>query len=330
MKITTEFGANDTMTARTPVAGAATGEIAKPGVYDLRPEVYHADPVAGGSLSATGARKLLPPSCPAKYKAWADGGVDQRSAARELGSAAHATLLGIGDPIVVVDAEDWRTKAARAERDEAYAAGAVPLLAADHELVVAMAEALHRHPVAGALIRPDTGKAEQTLIWQDQVTGVWRRALLDWLPHPTPSPHIVGTRLIISDYKTTHCADPSYLAKAMFDFGYYQQADWYIAGAEALNLADEIHFLMICQEKEPPYLVTVVEPDFLALQRGRMRNRKALDLFRECSASGVWPGYGVWPTYSNEVIPLALPPWADKQLESASERGAYDTMEDRS
>lgn len=297
--------------------------IDQPGVYDLPPEVYHGDPVAGGSLTATGARKLLPPSCPAKYKAWVDGD-NKHSAALDLGGAAHATLLGVGDPIVRVDAANWRTKAARAERDEAYAAGAVPLLAADHELVEAMARALRKHPVAGTLIRPDTGKAEQTLVWQDGVAGVWRRALLDWLSDPTPRPNgQPGTRLIISDYKTTHSADPEHLAKALYDFGYYQQADWYIAGAEALNLADEIRFLMICQEKEPPYLVTVAEPDYLSLQRGRMRNRKALDLYRQCRNTGIWPAY------ADDVIPLSLPTWADRQLDAAFDRGDYDTREDR-
>ncbi|MGW9447058.1 hypothetical protein, partial [Bacillus mobilis] len=43
--------------------------ITRPGVYDGIPEaVYHRDPVPGGSLSSSGARKLLAPSCPALFK----------------------------------------------------------------------------------------------------------------------------------------------------------------------------------------------------------------------------------------------------------------------
>jgi len=37
--------------------------ITEPGVYALPADVYHADPVAGGSLSSSGAKKLL--ACPA-------------------------------------------------------------------------------------------------------------------------------------------------------------------------------------------------------------------------------------------------------------------------
>lgn len=50
-----------------------TWTITEPGVYDLPAEVYHADPVEGGSLSSTGARKLLPPSCPGWHVTTATG-----------------------------------------------------------------------------------------------------------------------------------------------------------------------------------------------------------------------------------------------------------------
>ena len=43
------------------------------GVYDLPAAAYHRDPVEGGSLSASGAKKLMPPSCPALFKAWRPG-----------------------------------------------------------------------------------------------------------------------------------------------------------------------------------------------------------------------------------------------------------------
>ncbi|MBO0827768.1 MAG: hypothetical protein J2P24_08300 [Streptosporangiales bacterium] len=52
--------------------GAADVMITEPGVYNLPAAVYHADPVPGGSLSQSGAKKLLPPSCPALYRYWAD------------------------------------------------------------------------------------------------------------------------------------------------------------------------------------------------------------------------------------------------------------------
>ncbi|MGH3990894.1 MAG: hypothetical protein ACRDSN_00345, partial [Pseudonocardiaceae bacterium] len=146
--------------------------IDSPGVYDLPAEVYHADPVAGGSLSSSGARRLLPPSCPALFQHALTNGEVHR-AVFDLGHAAHTLALGVGAPLAAIDADDWRTKAAREARDAAYAAGTVPLLRAEHEQVQAMAAALIEHPIAGALLRPGGGDAEQTLVWRDEETGVW-------------------------------------------------------------------------------------------------------------------------------------------------------------
>lgn len=281
---------------------AGARPITEPGVYDdLRAETYHADPVPGGSLSSTGARKLLPPSCPALYRHWADN----RQPANpdfDFGHAAHLLVLGDGPPLVVVDADDWRTKAARAARDDAYEAGAVPLLAADHDRVQAMAAALRTHPVASALFRPEAGKPEQSLFWTDPVTGTWRRARLDWLPEPSAG------RTVLADYKTCRSAAPDHLQRAIHDYGYHQQAGFYLDGAVALDLAGpDAAFVFVFQEKTAPYLVTVAQVDALALQVGRYLNRQALDLYAECSRTGHWPGY------SDDVELIPLPRWVEAQ-----------------
>ena len=41
--------------------------ITEPGVYEMPAEEYHADPVEGGSLSSTGARRLLE-MAPARWR----------------------------------------------------------------------------------------------------------------------------------------------------------------------------------------------------------------------------------------------------------------------
>lgn len=290
-----------------------TDRPAGPGVYDLTAEDYHADPVPGGSLSSSGAKRLLPPSCPALFHHWATVGQEHKQAF-DLGHAAHTLVLGVGAQMSVVDADDWRTKAAKDARAAAYAAGETPLLRAEHEQLVAMAAALAEHPSAGALLRPGTGNAEQTLIWQDQETGVWRRAMLDWTTHAADG------RLWIVDYKTTRSADPSAVSKALENYGYLQQAPWYLDGATELGLAGDLEpaFLFVFQEKTPPYLVTVAQPDPEVLAWGRRRNRKALDVYRRCVETGHWPGY------ADDVISVALPRWATYQHEAADIAGHYD------
>lgn len=288
--------------------------ITEPGVYDIPAETYHRDPVVGGSLSASGAKKLMPPSCPALFKAWRDGGTEHKDVF-DFGRAAHQRVLGVGDPVVVVDADDWRGKAAREARDEARAAGATPILAKDDAVIEEMAAALRSHPMAAALLDPDQGKAEQALVWQDRESGVWCRALVDFLRHP-----VDGQRLVVPDYKTAVAVDPDSISKALWSYGYYGQAGWYAEGAQALGLSDgPPAFVLICQMKTPPYLVVCaqVHPDTVGW--GHARNRKARDLYARCTERDVWPGYA-----DDRVISVSLPTYAEYELAGADERGEFE------
>ncbi len=269
--------------------------ITEPGVYDLPIEEYHRDPVAGGSLSCSGSRRLIPPSCPAKFRWHADHPGEDHAPHFDVGSAAHKLVLGEGAEIVVIDAADWRTKAAKEQRDAAYAAGQTPLLAADYEVVEAMAEALRAHPIAGRMFIPGKGKPEQTLIWRDERTGIMRRALLDWLPN---------AGRVFPDYKTALSAWPEDFRNPADRYGYAQQAAWYLDGVKALGLAgDDAAFVFVVQEKEAPYLVSVIELDQLSLRIGAQRNRQALSIFQWCTETGEWPGYG------DDVSLVSLPNW---------------------
>lgn len=278
-----------------PTSPAAGPGITEPGIYDLTNEEYHAD---RGSLSSSGARMLLPPSCPALFRHAQDTPQEPKKTF-ELGTAAHKLVLGEGPDLVKVDADKWTTNAVKAEvaaiRDE----GGIPLKPAEYEQVHSMADALRRHPIAAALFDPARGKPEQSLFWRDRPTGVMRRARFDWLPDARSG------RLIIPDYKTCRSAEPAALARAVQEFGYHQQDDWYRAAARALELADETAaFVFVCQEKTAPYVVTVVEMDAEARRIGAARNRRALEVFAECTESGAWPGY------SDGVAYLSLPTWA--------------------
>ena len=123
---------------------------------------------------------------------------------------------------------------------------------------------------------------------------------------------VEGRRLIVADYKTTASADPAALSKSMHTYGYHQQGAWYLDAVTALGLTGGLEpaFVLIFQEKTPPYLVTVVQPDPVALRIARERNAVALDTYRRCVTTGHWPGY------ADGVISLALPPWAEREHET--------------
>lgn len=304
-----------------PVEEPAAEPPAKPividraDIYDDIPDaVYHGDPVPGGSLSSSGARKLLPPSCPALF-AWERDHGRPPKRHFDQGHAAHARVLGVGADVEVVqkvtkdkkrvDADDYRTTSAQEHAKEIRAAGKVPLLRKELDLVDGMAAAIKEHPIARVLFDPDLGgEAEQSLFWHDPAFDVWRRARLDWLPG-----QLINDRLIIPDYKTTASAEPAAFAKSVFNLGYHMQDDFYTDGALALGLADEVGFVFVAQEKDPPFLITVHECDPLAKAMGQLNNRRALGVFAECQATGVWPGY------SDDVEKVSPPQWLARQYE---------------
>lgn len=267
--------------------------IGTPGIHDGIPEAeYHGDK---GSLSVSGA-KVLTSKSPAHFKWQRENRVEKR--VYDFGHAAHKLVLGTGAPLVVVDAKDWKTKAAQQQRDEAYEAGRVPILKAEHETVQAMAAKIREHPIASKLFDPEHGKAEQSGYFLDEPTGVMRRFRLDWLPGYD------GNRMVVPDYKTTTDASPRAIERYLASFGYAMQARWYLDGIAATTGITDTEFVLVLQEKVAPYVVTIARPDEMALRWGGERNRAALDLYARCTLEDNWPAY------SDEVLTVTVPDWA--------------------
>lgn len=256
-----------------------------PGISDA---VYHAD---RGSLSSSGARQLL--RAPAKFRYEQDHGSPHRDVF-DFGSAAHTLVLGAGDEIAPIDADSWRSKDAQERRDDARKHHRIPLLVADYDKARAMADAVHKHPIANELFAD--GVAEQSGFWTDEATWLRLRFRPDWITQYQGAVTLV-------DYKTAQTADPKTFARKAFDFGYHFQAAWYVAGYEAVT-GEAPRFLFIVQEKEPPYLVSVVEFDDAALCHGAVDVRTAVDIYAACIESNIWPGYGT------EIHNISVPAWA--------------------
>jgi len=275
-----------------------TTTIEAPQIVDgLSAEAYHADTT---SISSSGLRALLAPGCPAQFKYDRDHPAPPKREF-DLGHAAHKLVLGEGEEIVVTEWEDWRTKAAREERDEIRAAGAVPLLFHEGEQVQAMADAIRQHPQAGPLFRPGNGVPERSIYWTHAETGVRVRVRPDWL---MVRPDVT----LVVDLKTAADASPDGFSKAIESYSYHQQGALYLDGVEAAGLAPEgARFLFVVQSKKAPYLVTVRELKDQDQDIGRRRNEVALRIYRDCSANDEWPD---WTGPVTEIPQIGMPSWA--------------------
>lgn len=281
-----------------------TLEVTEPGVVlGIPHEVYLADPVRGGSLSHSGAKTIVNKTPALFHYEREHGRPDKRTF--DFGNAAHMVLLGVGPTITAVDADNWLTKAAKQQRDEIRAEGGVPILAAEMAVVVEMADAIRRHPIASKLLEPGSGEPEASAFAQDPDTGVWLRCRYDWLRQPGES-----GRLLLVDFKTANSADEESFSKAAASYGYAIQDAFYSKIARLLGLADDVAFLFVVIEKTPPYLVNVIQLDVTARAIGALLTCRAIDTYRACTESGEWPGY------PPEVNLVSLPPWVERSFET--------------
>ena len=277
----------------------AAVEVEAPAIIDgLSAESYHADKT---SISSSGLRALLNPGCPAQFKYDRD---HPQAPKREfdLGNAVHTAVLGEGHDIVEITGfSDYKKADARALRDEAYAAGKVPLLPKEKVQVDAMAAGIRRHKDAGPLLAPGMGIPERSIYWTDPATGVRCRVRPDWL---IVRPEITA----IVDLKTTTDANPEACSKAIESYSYHQQGALYVDGVQAAGLAPEgARFFYVFQSKKAPYLVTVRELADQDQDIGRARNERALRIYAECLASDEWPD---WTGPVDTIPQIGMPTWA--------------------
>lgn len=280
------------MTAAIAIEGA--------GIFEMPADLYHRDPCPEPSLTSSIAKMLCLASA---AHAWQEhprlnpAPIEDNAEHFDIGTVAHALLLEGEAGIAVVDAKDWRTNAAKAAREAAYAAGLTPLLAhrwADVQAMVAAArQQLARHTDGGAQMFTD-GEPEQTLIWQED--DVWCRARPDWLRPGA-----------IDDYKTTSAsANPETWTRTMFSTGFDIQVAWYLRGLKHLTGVDAA-FRFAVQETYPPYALAVIAlgPDAQILAEKKCLY--ALEVWRASRRTNDWVGYPRRTCFAS--LPMAHEAW---------------------
>lgn len=228
-----------------------------------------------------------------------------------LGSAAHVLLLEPEriDDIVPVPYEDWRTGAARELRDKALADGKIPLLQADADRAVLMAQ---RADLALNL-SPDLDGLGQTV---SELTYWWRetRVGIDGMEREAycrARPDMVSRDgAIIISYKTTgQVAEPDAYLRHILNVGYDLQAAFEISAVEAVERVRVTHYVWLVQETEEPYACSLIgmSPALRHLALSRMD--QAVLRWGEAIATDRWPGY------PSRIAYPEVPSWRLRELE---------------
>jgi hypothetical protein len=270
----------------------ADGVARQPGMYRMDAATYHRDPCPAPSLSSSTIKTMLERT---PRHAWCDhpklGNMraDKSSDAFTIGTAAHKLILGAGAEFCVIDAADWRTKDAQAQRDQARADGLTPILREQHDKAQHIAAwsrgELNQLPLVADAFAD--GLPELVAIWREG--DIWCRSMMDLAPTAADA----EGWWTIYDLKTTSGAlDANALARNMINFGYDIQAAHYTRGLQAL-LGDDarVRFRFLFVESDSPYSATVAQCSGLMASTGEQKVLAAYSIWSRGLRENEWPGY---------------------------------------
>jgi len=200
----------------------------------------------------------------------------------DTGSAAHKMLLeGTESGICVIDADDWRTKAAKEMRDAAYLEGRIPMLVGKMDAVRSMVEVarsyIERSELKGVLT---DGEPEVTLFFE-----------IDGLPCKARCDRLTTDRRICLSYKTTMgSANPDSWIRTQLP--QYDMATVFYEMAVLLACkAEQTTCVHLIQEQNFPHACSLValSPAYHDLAANRLDI--AIATWKACEAGGNWPAY---------------------------------------
>jgi hypothetical protein len=227
------------------------------------------------------------------------------SEAKDVGSIIDKLILGGGPDVVIIQHENFKTKDAQNTREAVRKNGAIPVLARRYYELQDIAKAVKVQLETKGFTFWEHGATKLKLEWTDPVYGVACAGEIDHYDEPT-----------IWDLKTTRDASPKALSRSVVEYGYDIQSAAYRQAIETLHheLLGRVRMLFLFVETEPPYAVTVAEPNGMMRAMGEHKWERACKAWRDCIASGVWPGY------SDEVVEVEPKPWhLEEELQEAGD-----------
>lgn len=230
----------------------------------------------------------------------------EESSALDVGSAAHAMILGVGREIIA-----YPGKVRRGKEWEAFQADhpeALILTTAEFGRALRMAKAVDEHADARRVLN---GIREQTMFWK----------LNGRLCRGTPD---VRSDEFVTELKTGETSDPRFFPFKMRRFRYDAQLAWYSDGAVLAGHPDPKEHYVVAVEAAYPHVVTVFK-----VSRWVPQGRKSLRLWWErllqCEAANEWPGYcqsvvdldpleAEFELLDAGEVAAARPDWADGEV----------------
>ena len=198
--------------------------------------------------------------------------------AMAIGSLLDHKVLGTPYLWTTSPFDDFRTKEARAWRDEQAERGVTVFKHDAIETVERMVESVRKHPVASRLFG-EPGRAQVGMF--GEFDSCERKGLIDWLPNTTP---------VIVDLKKTRDASRAGFRRQIGQLRYDVQAAYYRDLYRDIT-GETRAFQWVCVEDQAPYAVAVYQLDTESLDKASATWQSWIRQWMVCEDTEYWPGY---------------------------------------
>lgn len=202
----------------------------------------------------------------------------ETSDAMAIGSLLDHKILGTPYLWTTSPYDDYRTKDARAWRDDQEARNVTVFKQEQLETVNKMVEAVRAHPVASRLFA-EAGRAQVGIFGEFE--SCERKGLIDWLPNSTP---------VIVDLKKTRDASRHGFRRQMGQLRYDVQAAYYRDLYRDIT-GETRAWQWVCVEDQAPYAVAVYQLGAASLDKASATWQSWIRQWIACEDTDSWPGY---------------------------------------
>lgn len=248
---------------------------------------------------------------------WNPKRVDDNSRASDIGTIAHDVLLEGGTGLIeVINPADypaektgaipagWTNKAIRAARDNARAAGKIPMFPETANEVSRMVEAAKEYIATSAIAGVfDTGAPEQTITWDDD--GLACKARPDWL----------NDDICLHLKTTASSVRPESFERMAINLGYDTSLAFYNRAAKGKQQ------IILAIEQDAPHACKLFSLSAAQWDISMRRVERAMNIWESCVKSGKFPAY------SGEVHFIEPTSWQMAQEEQAMASSEFSEEE---
>lgn len=250
------------------------------------------------ALNHSKLKNLFPPNTPADFF-YKEQNPKKSSIAQDFGTAIHIAIFEPNewsDRVIIEPSIDRRTQAGKEKYASFIASSEGKIILTEEQFLSCkmISDNVKKHHILSKLIHRKHCSYETSGFFTYKDVKLKFR-----------TDCILNDKNIILDVKTTRDPTERGFVRSVIDYNYDSQAAFYLAGMREITGKLFRNFIWIAIENIQPHKIYLYEPSDAFIMRGMRLIDDAIELYKDCVASGSFPGPKA------EIITLDTPKWLE-------------------